>query len=242
MKNSVLVLVLMASWSLSAQLKGKITYKLSTKKDSLEQPYANPENTDAQNDFLEMMHESLPVEGYLVFNDSISIYNVEPKDDIPQWNNTNDNLTIKPSSINLTWFMAGGNSIYYADLSRDFSISQNAIMGPTVRIINKPVEWTITDETKEIDGYTCYLATKEKLKNKKLRAWFTPKIPVKHGPRGLSGLPGLIMEIEDVIYTWKIVKIDFDNKEADTIVEPIEGDLMTQEEFVDFSGNIFSDN
>ncbi|WP_296315976.1 GLPGLI family protein [Winogradskyella sp. UBA3174] len=242
MKNLLLILVLIGTSVLSAQIKGKVTYKISTKKDSLDQPYANPENTDAKNEVLEMMHESLPVEGYLVFNDSISIYNVEPKNDIPEWNNSNDNLTIESSGINLTWFMAGGNSIYYTDLSRDFAITQNAIMGPTVRIISKPVEWTITDETKEIDGYTCYLATKDKLKNKKLRAWFTPKITVKHGPKGFNGLPGLIMEIEDVIYTWKIVKIDFNNKEADVIVEPLEGDLMTQKEFVNFSGNIFSDN
>lgn len=242
MRNIFLILVLLGTYCLTAQIKGKVTYRLETIKDSVEQPFENIKNTDAQNEVYAMLHESQPVEGYLVFNDSIAIYNIEPKVDIPGWNNSNDGLMISPSSINITWFMAGGNSTYYNDWSRDYSITQNAIMGPTKRIIQKPKAWTITEESKVIDGYTCYLATIDKLGDKKVKAWFTPEIPVKHGPRGFNGLPGLIMEIEDVLNLWTIVKIDIDNPEADEIIEPIEGELMTQEEFVKFSGNPFSEN
>ncbi|WP_458628141.1 hypothetical protein [Winogradskyella sp. PC D3.3] len=83
MKNIFLILVLLGSYGLSAQIKGKVTYRLETIKDSVEQPFENRKNTDAQNEVFAMIHDSEPVEGYLVFNDSIAIYNVEPKIDIP---------------------------------------------------------------------------------------------------------------------------------------------------------------
>ncbi|REE08402.1 GLPGLI family protein [Winogradskyella pacifica] len=242
MRNTILIVVLLGSYGLSAQLKGKITYRLEIIKDSIEQPFENKENTDAQNEVFALMHESQPVEGYLIFNDSIAIYNVEPKIDIPGWNNGSDGLIITPSNVNLSWMMAGGSTTYYNDWSRDYSITQNAIMGPAKRVIQKPKEWTITEESKVIDGYTCYAATIDKRSDKKVKAWFTPEIPVKHGPRGFNGLPGLIMEIEDVINLWTIVEMDFDNPEAEDIIEPIEGELITQEEYVTFSGNPFGDN
>lgn len=242
MRNLFLIVVLLVSYCLSAQIKGKITYRLETIKDGIEQPFENPKNTDAQNEVFALMHESQPVEGYLVFNDSIAIYNVEPKIDIPGWNNGSDGLIITRSNINLSWMMAGGSTTYYNDWSRDYSITQNSITGPTKRVIQKPKEWTITEESKVIDGYTCYLATIDKLNDKKVKAWFTPEIPVKHGPRGFNGLPGLIMEIEDVVLLWTVVKMDFDNPEADDIIEPMEGKLLTQEEYIKFSGNPFGDN
>lgn len=229
MKNLILIFVLLGFCSLSAQTKGKVTYRIAAVKDSIEQPHENSENTEVQNDVYKMLHNSLPVEGYLTFNDSIAIYKAEEKVDIPGY-------------INITWFMAGGNSTYYIDSSRDYSITQNAIMGPTKRIIQKPKEWTITKESKVIDGYTCYLATINKLGDKKIKAWYAPKIPISHGPRGFNGLPGLIMEIEDVLYHWTVAKIDFNNNEADDIIEPVEGELMTQEAFVKFCGNPFSKN
>lgn len=242
MKQILLIIICLASTNLFSQTKGKITYRIEIVKDSIEEPYTNPNNTEYHNEALEMLHEAQPVEGYLVFNDSISIYKVEPKIDIPGWNNSKNGLIITPSGINITWFMGGGNSTYYYDWSRGHSITQNKIMGPTVRVIQKPKEWTITKETKIIGGYMCYLATLDKLNGKKTKAWFTPKIPVIHGPKGFNGLPGLIMEIEDVFNLWKVVKIDFENDEADDIIEPLEGDLMTNEEFIEFCGNPFAEN
>ncbi len=226
-------------YALSAQNKGKITYRIEAIKDSIEKPFENLENSEAKNMALQMFQDSKPVEAYLVFNDSVSIYNVEPKIDIPGWNNSSDGLIITKSKINISWSLAGGSSVYFNDLSRDFTITQNEIMGPTVRVIQKPKEWTITEESKVIDGYTCYLATIDKLNDKKVKAWYTKEIPVTHGPKGFNGLPGLILEIEDVIYLWKAIKIDFESPEANDIVEPVEGDLMTNEEFVQFCGNPF---
>jgi GLPGLI family protein len=229
MKYKIFTLIYLISFALFSQTKGKVTYRIATVKDSIEQPYTNPEKTEIENDVLKMLHNSLPVEGYLVFNDSISIYKAEEEVDIPGY-------------INITWFMAGGNSTYYSDLSREYRITQNALMGSTKRIKREPIEWTMTEETKEINGYLCYLATLDKRNNKKLKVWYAPDIPVAHGPKGYNGLPGLVLQIEDILYAWTVVNIDFDNAEADEIIEPVEGNLITQEEFKKFGGNIFKEN
>ncbi|MEM6685344.1 MAG: GLPGLI family protein [Bacteroidota bacterium] len=54
------------------------------------------------------------------------------------------------------------------------------------------MEWTITDEQKEINGYQC---KKAHIKgNPKVYVWFAPEIPVSGGPYVFYGLPGLVLE------------------------------------------------
>lgn len=64
-------------------------------------------------------------------------------------------------------------------------------------------KWEINpNETKEISGFKCYKATakSERKHNGKTKetfrsfAWFTYEIPTSFGPRGLDGLPGLVLE------------------------------------------------
>lgn len=64
-------------------------------------------------------------------------------------------------------------------------------------------KWEINpNDTKEISGFKCYKATakSERKHNGKTKetfrsfAWFTYEIPTSFGPRGLDGLPGLVLE------------------------------------------------
>lgn len=57
-------------------------------------------------------------------------------------------------------------------------------------------EWTITDSTKTICGYTCQLATTY-FRGRNYKAWFTTEISISDGPWKLGGLPGLILEAYD---------------------------------------------
>jgi hypothetical protein len=93
-----------------------------------------------------MLHESQPVEVYLVFNDSVAIYNVEPKVDIPSWNNSSDGFIIKFIGINMTDTTGCGSSKYDNDFSRNYSIFQNDFMGSINRRKSAPKKWLITDE------------------------------------------------------------------------------------------------
>lgn len=61
--------------------------------------------------------------------------------------------------------------------------------------------WKLHNETKDIDGYTCYKATKHHVQyyteiEFTIEAWYTPEIPVPYGPVGFGGLPGLILQLE----------------------------------------------
>ena len=240
MKKSLIILSLSIGLFVFGQTKGKITYKLIVKKDSLEQPYENSKNTEAKNGVLEMLHDAQPIESYLVFNNDKSIYYADPDYNIPKWENFDDGISLTPTGVSLTWLRAGGKGLYYNDFSKEFHIKQTDVFGPLKRlIVEKKRKWILKDETKIINGYLCNLAVIEKLNNKKLKAWYTTEVPIKHAPTDYFGLPGLIVKIEDVIYSWTITKIDFESNEADIIEEPTEGDLITLDEYRRLAGNPF---
>lgn len=56
--------------------------------------------------------------------------------------------------------------------------------------------WKITDSTKTILDYVCQKATLN-FRGRDYVAWFTTDIPVSDGPWKFSGLPGLILKVED---------------------------------------------
>ncbi len=103
-------------------------------------------------------------------------------------------------------------------------------------------EWIITDETKNIGEYLCIKATRmipvsetakakyqeelEKFeakgnalfrpiepKDRNIVAWFTPQIPLGHGPSDYFGLPGLILEVHDGNLTYLASKIQLNPKD-----------------------------
>lgn len=71
-------------------------------------------------------------------------------------------------------------------------------------------DWNITKETKNINGFVCYKATrmpspdsKEEIEKEfPIIAWYTPEIPLPYGPFLYGGLPGMILELqrENVIF------------------------------------------
>jgi len=56
--------------------------------------------------------------------------------------------------------------------------------------------WTISEETKQIKGYTVQKAITS-FAGRDYTAWFSPEIPIAEGPYKFNGLPGLILEIYD---------------------------------------------
>lgn len=71
--------------------------------------------------------------------------------------------------------------------------------------------WTISNESKNINGIKCLKATSSsseinKVKNttiiRPITAWFAPSIPFPFGPNGIDGLPGLILEASANGYTF----------------------------------------
>src|SRR5690606_27504619 len=97
---------------------------------------------------------------------------------------------------------------------------------PDVLLYNNKstLNWTITDESKKIGGFTCFKATANEVLERRNRkfikpivAWFTPEIPVPFGPMHYGNLPGLILELQTENALLGAEKIDF--KKAPVIKE-----------------------
>jgi GLPGLI family protein len=99
------------------------------------------------------------------------------------------------------------------------------------------LDWSLTNETKTIEGFLCYKATTiDEVINQKegfkftITAWYCPKIPVSIGPLYLNGLPGLILETErrNVVFGAKKIIINAEN--ATEITKPDIRNLKTKDE------------
>lgn len=100
----------------------------------------------------------------------------------------------------------------------------------------KPIiEWQIHQEIKKIGKFSCLKATAE-FRGRKWTAWYTPEIPVNHGPWKLQGLPGLILqahdELNEVQFLFTSIEIPFDVNKSLSCKE--EG---TQVSFEDYKQN-----
>jgi GLPGLI family protein len=124
--------------------------------------------------------------------------------------------------------------------------------------LTKP-QWTITQESKQIGNYMCIKATYLKIvpeevkkrfkeineKNKdnttnfmvmpepkdtEIVAWFTPEIPLGHGPDIYFGLPGLILEVQAGNDMFLASKVTVNPKDKIKIKKPKKGEVVTADE------------
>lgn len=98
------------------------------------------------------------------------------------------------------------------------------------------IEWKLTNEEKQINGYKCLKATYtyiQKWKGRefpwKVEAWYCPEIPVSLGPIRYSGLPGLILQLHEKNCGFIVDKIEFDINEI-KIKKPNKGEVISDEE------------
>ena len=89
---------------------------------------------------------------------------------------------------------------------------KNNVIGDT-----KNKEWTITAESKKINGYLCYKAEQNDIIinsvgtfKHQITAWFCPEIPYSFGPLKFGGLPGLILELQTKDGVFGLEKLIFE--------------------------------
>lgn len=63
-------------------------------------------------------------------------------------------------------------------------------------VYKEKLNWTLTNERKEIGKYNCQKATIN-FNGRSWTAWFTTEIPIQDGPYLFDNLPGLILSVED---------------------------------------------
>lgn len=81
------------------------------------------------------------------------------------------------------------------------------------------LQWTLTDDTKEILGYKCKSA-KCSFRGREYSAYYTDEIPVADGPWKFGGLPGFIMEVCDADNHYSFTCVCINSKADRTITMP----------------------
>lgn len=113
----------------------------------------------------------------------------------------------------------GGNRVYYRNTQKRENIMQVEQTGQriNVQMPYEAYEWSVTEEERRIGQYACKKATtvvdyydkgRERQIYYEIEAWFTPEIPLPYGPKGMDGLPGLVLEAGVVGKPWSTFTID----------------------------------
>jgi GLPGLI family protein len=136
---------------------------------------------------------------------------------------------------NFSFPIAEQNKTTYTDLATDTRISQKKVFEETFLVKDSvsKIKWKITDETREILGYTCRRANGLVLDSIYVVAFYTDQIAVSGGPESFTGLPGMILQValphENV--SWLATKVTDTTIPATTLVPPKKGKAVTGKEF-----------
>lgn len=104
------------------------------------------------------------------------------------------------------------------------------------------IEWNITQETKEIKGLPCQKAIGD-FKGRSYEAWFCSQLPYNNGPWKLGGLPGLIIEANDMKKEVVFSFTSFESNLAEPIAVALPKDAIvtTPKEFTQYQEAIRRD-
>lgn len=136
------------------------------------------------------------------------------------------------------WFnlqMANQFNTIYSDFNTGMSTAQKTIFEQTflLKDTSRKINWKITDETREIAGYTCRRANAIVMDSIYVVAFYTDKILVTGGPESFTGLPGMILEValphENV--SWIATKVTDTTVPDNEIVPPKKGKAVNKQSY-----------
>ncbi len=221
-------LLLIACSGKAQQESGTITYerRLSFNKEELK-------NSNLPEGFAEMIMEGKKTQKVLYYTPDASLFenNTEVPDKESEY--TDGNMMIRASS----W---EPDEKVFVDLKNKKKTEQKDLMGKQFLIKDEPLptfKWKTTGRQKKILGYACMEAISvvkdSEGAESKITAWYTTAIPVASGPEGISGLPGMVLEVslsDNIAYT--AIKVNaLDAKKISYIQAPVKGKKTTAKEF-----------
>ena len=115
----------------------------------------------------------------------------------------------------------------YADLAEQKQITQKKVYEETFLVSDstRKINWKITEERREIAGYSCRRANAVIMDSIYVVAFYCDQIPVSGGPETFTGLPGMILGValpyEHV--TWFATKITEATVSEDKLKAPVKG-------------------
>lgn len=130
--------------------------------------------------------------------------------------------------------MAQSDDKVYRDLRKNMKIEQREFMTRMFLIESDAgkTDWKLTGEQKTILNFHCLEALREE-DGKKIRAWFTPEIPISTGPQSYGNLPGLILsvDIDNGQRTITATSVEFTPIDKSLLVKPKEGKKVSAEQY-----------
>lgn len=148
----------------------------------------------------------------------------------------------------------------YKNVKDNAQIQSQEFYGKNFLVKDKlqSIEWKMGTETKMIGNYSCFKATASiptndlkwydfswsristdtddnsedvEVNMTNVEAWYTPQIPVGHGPSEYWGLPGLILEVSADDTTMLCTKIVINPEEKIEIEAPDKGKVVTKSQY-----------
>lgn len=177
------------------------TYEMSFRRDSL----SDKETT---------------LKSYLSFNDSVSVFRSELKymKDSLQYEALYNNKSIRGGRLSVIGQSREDNLILKKNDSmltfEDISMGPGNIISYFHQESKMNQDWILLDDTLTISGYPCQKAILS-YGNREWTAWFTYEIPISDGPYRFSGLPGLIIKMQDKTNSWKFELVSLVKKSHD---------------------------
>lgn len=162
------------------------------------------------------------------------------------FNSTRSNYRVKRNldlegdmSYRVARIIAG--NVWYKDTEAKSRIESLQLMGEKMNVIRQydNFDWEITDETKEIGNFLAYKAkttftTENNFTNEldkfEITAWFCPQIPAPFGPKGIDGLPGLVLEVNLGSSWLYATEVNLSSDFEDSILSPPKKGISLSEE------------
>jgi len=231
--KSILFLLLFISANNFAQISsGRITYKV-TKEFNIDSDYYHFYQSQYPDCFYEEFADEIKY--VLEFSIDQSLFYANTENIV--------NLSCVDKIGNVIGTMSADTYTVFTD---EQYYSFMSYRGKNLLIKNPTFEWTITDETKQIQNFTCYKAYYKEVVdlgedgNKTFihTVWFTPELPFQYGPYEYVGAPGLILEAnhQGGKYTYGAVKIELNtnNENLSNNIKKLENvsEKITLDEFM----------
>ena len=253
-KFTIVLFCLLAVLGVSAQeFQGKAEYfsKTILKKKAGITESKSDEDAALKVMVQEAMKNATEKKYILTFNKQEGLYEQIQKLEKPKVRDSEYSISVSLSGVGKK----------YLNLKDEIKIVEDEIFGKEFLIVEplEKLDWKLVNETKKIGDYSCYKAevvvpvtekqkqaykdflkkqenkislfAMEEPKDKVVTAWYTPEIPVSLGPLNYSGLPGLILEINEGNRIVLCSKVTLSNNEKAKIKVPNTGKRVTQAEF-----------
>lgn len=136
-------------------------------------------------------------------------------------------------------------NVVYDDLAQDKSVSQKIVYEQTFLIQDsvRRIKWKITDETRDIAGFSCRRANGLMMDSIYIVAFYTDEILTTGGPESFSGLPGMILQValphEHI--TWIATKVEAVPVSEASLTPPVKGKKITNAALLGMISDRFKD-